>query len=79
MAKHGEDWPWRVDPDELYHILIDTRNLEVNLFWQRTNYFLVLSSGHSFGILYCKRCHFSSDFRDNWPSDFGALVSDVPR
>lgn len=44
MAKHEEDWPWRVDPDDLYHILIDTRNLEVNLFWQRTNYFLVLNS-----------------------------------
>ena len=29
----------------LYHILIDTRNLEVNLFWQRTNYFLALNSG----------------------------------
>jgi hypothetical protein len=29
----------------LYRILIDTRNLEVNLFWQRANYFLVLNSG----------------------------------
>lgn len=45
MSNHSTDWPWRVAPDELYHVLIDTRNLEVNLFWQRTNYFLVLSSG----------------------------------
>jgi hypothetical protein len=21
MAKHEEEWPWRVDSDDLYHIL----------------------------------------------------------
>jgi hypothetical protein len=31
--------------ESLYRILIDTRNLEVNLFWQRANYFLVLNCG----------------------------------
>jgi hypothetical protein len=50
MSKHEEDWPWRVEPDDLYHILIDTRNLEVNLFWQRTNYFLVLNSAFVLGF-----------------------------
>ena len=44
MPDDQMDWPWPVKPDDLYHILIDTRNLEVNLFWQRSNYFLVLNS-----------------------------------
>lgn len=39
---HGS---WGIGPESLYRILIDTRNLEVNLFWQRANYFLVLNSG----------------------------------
>ena len=34
-----------IGPERQYRILIDTRNLEVNLFWQRANYFLVLNSG----------------------------------
>ena len=33
------------DLKELYKTLIDTRNLEINLFWQRSNYFLVLNTG----------------------------------
>jgi hypothetical protein len=45
MSNDQEDWPWHVKPEDLYRILIDTRNLEVNLFWQRSNYFLVLNSG----------------------------------
>ena len=44
MAESQKHWPWSVKADDLYHILIDTRNLEVNLFWQRSNYFLVLNS-----------------------------------
>lgn len=38
---HG---PWEIGTESLYRILIDTRNLEVSLFWQRANYFLVLNS-----------------------------------
>jgi hypothetical protein len=38
--------------ESLYRILIDTRNLEVNLFWRRTNYFLVLNSGIVLAIFY---------------------------
>jgi hypothetical protein len=45
MSNDQTEWRWRVRADDLYHILIDTRNLEVNLFWQRSNYFLVLNSG----------------------------------
>ena len=39
-----------IGPESQYRILIDTRNLEVNLFWQRANYFLVLNSGILFAI-----------------------------
>lgn len=35
---------------DLYKILIDTRNLEINLFWQRSNYFLVLNTGIALGF-----------------------------
>jgi uncharacterized membrane protein len=36
---------WDIGIESLYRILIHTRNLEVNLFWQRANYFLALNSG----------------------------------
>lgn len=29
---------------EIYKMALDTRNLEINLFWQRCNYFLILNS-----------------------------------
>jgi hypothetical protein len=35
---------------DLYQILLDTRNLEIRLFWERSNYFLVLNSGIAFGF-----------------------------
>jgi len=33
-----------MEKEELYKIAIDTRKLEVNLFWQRSNYFLALNT-----------------------------------
>ena len=54
MPDDQNDWPWRVKPEDLYHILIDTRNLEVSLFWQRSNYFLVLNSGIVFAFFSIK-------------------------
>jgi hypothetical protein len=39
---------------DLYSILVDTRKLEINLFWQRSNYFLVLSSGMVLGFFNLK-------------------------
>ena len=45
MSNHQKDGPWDIKLEDLYRILIDIRNLEVNLFWQRSNYFLVLNSG----------------------------------
>ncbi|MDA8415976.1 MAG: hypothetical protein M0Z78_02715 [Betaproteobacteria bacterium] len=35
---------------ELYKILIETRNFEINLFWQRANYFLVLNTALAVGF-----------------------------
>ena len=35
---------------ELYKILLDTRNLEIKLFWERSNYFLVLNSALAVGV-----------------------------
>jgi len=38
----------------LYKTLIDTRNFEINLFWQRSNYFLVLNAGIALGFFNLK-------------------------
>jgi hypothetical protein len=40
-----------VSPTDLYKIALDTRNLEINLFWQRCNYFLVLNSAVALGYI----------------------------
>ena len=36
--------------DELYKIAIQTRNMEIGLFWQRSNYFLVLNTATAVGF-----------------------------
>jgi hypothetical protein len=33
-----------------YKVLLDTRNLEISLFWQRSNYFLVLNTAIAVGM-----------------------------
>lgn len=35
---------------EAYKIALDTRNLEIGLFWQRSNYFLVLNAALAIGF-----------------------------
>ena len=35
---------------DLYGTLLTTRNLEIGLFWQRSNYFLVLNTGIALGF-----------------------------
>ena len=35
---------------EIYKIALDTRNLEIDLFWKRSNYFLVLNSAVAAGF-----------------------------
>ena len=47
---------------DLYKTLLDTRNLEINLFWQRSNYFLVLNTGIAFGFFNLKDGKFAVIF-----------------
>lgn len=47
---------------DLYKTLLDTRNLEINLFWQRSNYFLVLNTGIAFGFFNLKDARFAIVF-----------------
>lgn len=35
---------------EAYRVAKETRSLEINLFWQRSNYFLVLSTAIAAGF-----------------------------
>jgi hypothetical protein len=39
---------------EAYRVARETRNLEINLFWQRSNYFLVLSTAIAAGFFSLK-------------------------
>lgn len=39
---------------ELYQIALTTRNLEISLFWQRCNYFLLLNSALAYGYIQLK-------------------------
>jgi len=47
---------------DLYKTLLDTRNLEINLFWQRSNYFLVLNTGITIGFFNLKDGKFAIFF-----------------
>lgn len=42
---------------ELYRIALDTRNLEISLFWQRCNYFLLLNSALAVAYIQLKDEH----------------------
>ena len=35
---------------DLYKVALDTRNMEIGLFWQRSNYFLVLNTAAAVGF-----------------------------
>lgn len=37
-------------PGEVYKVALDTRNFEISLFWQRSNYFLVLNTALAIGF-----------------------------
>ena len=41
------DKPKKID---LYKIALDTRNMEIGLFWQRSNYFLILNTAAAVGF-----------------------------
>ena len=36
--------------EEIYKIAIETRNMEISLFWQRSNYFMVLNTAIAVGF-----------------------------
>jgi len=40
----------RLSAHEIYRIALDTRNLEIGLFWQRSNYFLALNTALAIGF-----------------------------
>jgi hypothetical protein len=39
-----------IEPKESYQTALNTRNFEISLFWQRSNYFLVLNSALALGF-----------------------------
>lgn len=43
-----------VTPLDLYRVAIETRNLEIGLFWQRSNYFLALNTAIAAGFFTAK-------------------------
>ena len=61
----------KIDKKELYKIAIDTRNFEIGLFWQRSNYFLVLNTAIAVGFFSLEgKCYYQAAL-----SVFGVLVS----
>jgi len=51
-----------IDVKDLYKTLLDTRNLEISLFWQRSNYFLVLNTGMAFGFFHLEQPRYTIVF-----------------
>lgn len=49
----------KIEDKDLYRIAVDTRNLEITLFWQRCNYFLVLNSALALGFFNLKAPEYS--------------------
>ncbi|EGQ9631960.1 hypothetical protein F2K82_17900 [Vibrio cholerae] len=47
-----------MEKEELYKIAIETRNMEIGLFWQRSNYFLVLNTAVAVGFFSIKSVGF---------------------
>lgn len=43
-----------ISSTDLYKTALNTRNFEINLFWQRCNYFLVLNSALAYGVISLK-------------------------
>lgn len=56
---------------DAYKVLTETRNLEINLFWERSNYFLVLSTALAVGFFNIKE----EEFYRLVLAAFGAIVS----
>jgi hypothetical protein len=43
-----------VEDNDVYKLVSDTRNFEISLFWQRSNYFLALNSALAVGFFNIK-------------------------
>ena len=52
MLSNHQQWP--IEIKDLYKTLIETRNFEITMFWQRSNYFLGLNTGIAFGFFNLK-------------------------
>jgi hypothetical protein len=48
-----------IENKDIYKIALDTRNFEISLFWQRSNYFLVLNSALALGFFNLKEQKYS--------------------
>ncbi len=49
----------KIGDKDLYRVALDTRNLEITLFWQRCNYFLVLNSALALGFFNVRTFRYS--------------------
>jgi hypothetical protein len=49
--KLGQNRAQGISRPEVYQIALATRNLEISLFWQRCNYFLLLNSALAYGYV----------------------------
>jgi hypothetical protein len=47
-----------IEDKDIYKYVLDTRNFEISLFWQRSNYFLVLNSALAVGFFSLKSTKF---------------------
>ncbi|WP_286695769.1 hypothetical protein [Spongiibacter sp. UBA1325] len=50
MTDSPENNPDSSSKTEIYKIALDTRNMEIELFWKRSNYFLVLNTAVAAGF-----------------------------
>jgi hypothetical protein len=48
-----------MEDKDFYKIVLDTRNFEISLFWQRSNYFLVLNSALAVGFFNLKTTEYA--------------------
>ena len=65
MDKQSTEENRSVSADVVYRVAYETRNLELSLFWQRSNYFLVLSTATVAGLFALKGA--------NWAYVLGAF------
>ncbi len=53
-------------PHQIYRVALDTRNSEISLFWQRSNFFLVLNTALAVGFFNDKNKEYASVRRHRW-------------